>query len=167
MDLVWSAGKIDLSHFKGANMRIIKLLLLCYCFSGPALLAQTSESKKLERHTERVSGHYRITKIEVVDKDSVSIHFEADPKTTKYKNLVLRNDQVQLGLKEGQAFRMSAEVIPGAGDTHDITQVLLFLPSAEFGEVPVWLLSNQFGPQEIRGARWIEMHAPQADYRVF
>lgn len=146
---------------------IFILLTLCWGLGLSAAQAQTSESKKLERQTERVTGHYRVAKIEQLDKETVTVRFEADPKTSRYNSLILTNDQVQLGLKEGQSFRLSAEVIPGVGDTHDITQVLLFMPSSEFGAVPVWLLSSQFGPQEIRGARWIEMHAPQSDYRVF
>lgn len=144
-----------------------KLVILSCGLSMPALQAQTVESKKLERQTERVSGHYRIAKIEEIDKEHVSIRFEADPKTSRYNTLILKNDQVQLGLKEGQNFRLSAEIIPGEADTHAVTQVLLFMPSSEYGSVPVWLLSSQFGPQDIRGARWIEMHAPQSDYRVF
>jgi hypothetical protein len=147
-------------------MRFLCVLTLSCLLSAP-VAADVSGGRRSDRHLERVTGHYRIAKVEQIDKDNVSIRFEAESKMGKFNTLILKNDQVQLGLKEGQSFRLSAEVISNANEAQEITQVLLFMPSSEYGEVPVWLLSSQFGPQEIRGARMIEMHAPQSDYRIF
>jgi hypothetical protein len=42
----------------------------------------------------------------------------------------------------------------------------LFLPSAQ-GRVPVWMLSKKGSQFDLRGAKYLDMHAPVNDYIVF
>jgi len=114
---------------------------------------------------ERVGGQFRLVSIERLGEKDFRIKFESEPKTGKHDYLVLRSDHLHLAMQEGQVLRLSAEVIRDRGSELEVTQVLLFLPSGQ-GTVPIWLLSSQHVPQEFRGARWLDMHAPQADYLI-
>jgi hypothetical protein len=61
--------------------------------------------------------------------------------------------------------RLSAEVLRDKSSELEVTQVLLFLPG-EHGTAPIWLLSSDHPNRDFRGARWLDMHAPQADYTI-
>ncbi|MBC7661659.1 MAG: hypothetical protein H7249_18335 [Chitinophagaceae bacterium] len=115
---------------------------------------------------ERVSGLYKLAHIEKKPDNEYVLHFEAQAKDGVHDQLVLNSDGLNVKVEEGQVIKLSAEVLTGSAKEHEITQVLLFLPSQDYGLTPVWVLSKSHETHEIRGARWLEMHAPQADYQV-
>jgi hypothetical protein len=114
---------------------------------------------------ERIGGLFKITSIEKLGNKDFRIKFESETKTGKHDKLVLRSDHVHLAMQEGQVLRLSAEVLRDTSAELEVTQVLLFLPG-EQGTAPIWLLSSDHPTREFRGARWLDMHAPQADYTI-
>lgn len=114
---------------------------------------------------ERIGGLFKITRIEKLGDKDFRIKFESEPKTGKHDKLVLRSDHVHLAMQEGQVLRLSAEVLRDTSSELEVTQVLLFLPS-DHGTAPIWLLSSDHPNRDFRGARWLDMHAPQADYTI-
>ncbi len=138
--------------------------VLALFFMSFPLLGQVLRADPIAK-VERIGGQFRIVSIEHLGEKDFRIKFESEPKTGKHDYLVLRSDHLHLAMQEGQVLRLSAEVIRDRGSELEVTQVLLFLPSGQ-GTVPIWLLSSQHVPQEFRGARWLEMHAPQADYLI-
>lgn len=133
-------------------------LLLLFTFSGPAA---ADPFAKLER----IGGLFRITRIEKLGEKDFRIKFESESKTGKHDKLILRSDHVHLAMQEGQVLRLSAEVLRDTTSELEVTQVLLFLPS-DHGTAPIWLLSSQHQTRDFRGARWLDMHAPQADFTI-
>jgi hypothetical protein len=130
---------------------------------------QASESKKdlpKEGKVLRIGGEFRIKSIEKLAEKDFRVVFESLTKTAKANQLVLRTNHIHFGLSEGEQIRLSAEVVGEGSDVLNVTQVLLFIPQETYGMTPVWILSNQFPTGELRGAKWLEMHAPQADYQV-
>lgn len=114
---------------------------------------------------EKVGGLFRIASIQRLGDKDFRIKFESERKTGKGDVLVLRSDHVHLAMQEGQVLRLSAEVVRDGSSELEVTQVLMFLPSDQ-GATPIWLLSTQHTTHDFRGARWLEMHAPQADYTI-
>lgn len=115
---------------------------------------------------ERVSGFYKLASIEKKPDNEYVLHFVAETKDGVHDLLVLNSEGMNVKIAEGQVIKLSAEVITSTAKEHEITQVLLFMPSQEYGLTPIWMLSKTHETREIRGARWLEMHAPQADYQV-
>jgi hypothetical protein len=142
------------------------VFLFCLLVS-PLLIAQTEEGASTETgQLLRIGGQYRIQKIEKLGDQDFRITFQGEPATGRYDTLVLRSDHIHVGVQEGQVLRLTAEVIKDRGPVLEVTQVLLFLNHREYGSTPVWLLSKNHVTRDFRGARWLEMHAPQADFLI-
>jgi hypothetical protein len=121
----------------------------------------------IKEKAERVSGLYKLARIEKKVDNEYVLHFAAETKDGVHDLLVLNSEGLNVKIEEGQVIKLSAEVLSSSAKEHEITQVLLFMPSQEYGLTPIWMLSRKHETREIRGARWLEMHAPQADYQVF
>ena len=130
-------------------------------------LAASGFSQEVSKEkVERVSGQYKLDRIEKKVDNEYVLHFTAETKDGVHDQLVLNSEGLNVKIAEGQVVKLSAEVIASSAKEHEITQVLLFMPSHEYGLTPIWMLSRTHETREIRGARWLEMHAPQADYQV-
>ena len=131
-------------------------------FYSMGLRAEGSEPK-----LQRVGGRYKIASIEKLDEANFRIRFTSQTETGRFDQLILKSDHIHLSMQEGQVVRLSAEVIDAPkGQEVEVTQVLLFLSNPEYGTTPVWLLSSQHPTREFRGSRWLDMHAPQADFLI-
>ena len=106
-----------------------------------------------------------MSSIKALDSGSYQIIFDnkADEPT---KSLVLISDHVHLGIEPGQQLRLSAEVLREGKENIEVSQVLLFLPG-EYGATPVWMLSQNASSYELKGAKFLDMHSPSADFTVF
>lgn len=135
--------------------------------SEPTTVPKTVETTTAEENLERVSGLYKVSRIEKNRGNEYVIHFEAESKDGVHDLLVLKSDGLNVNIEEGQVLKLSAEVLKSSKKEQEITQVLVFLPSNEYGLSPVWLLSKTHETREMRGARYLEMHAPGSDYQVF
>ncbi len=138
----------------------------------PQKAEPTSVPKKVESSPSgeglaRVSGLYRLTKMEKNPNQEFVLHFEAEAKDGVHDLLVLKSEGLNVKIKVGQVLKLSAEVLESSEKVHEMTQVLLYLPSSDYGLSPIWLLSKAHETREMRGARYLEMHAPGSDYQVF
>lgn len=133
----------------------------------PTPVPKSTEKSPADNGAERVSGLYKLTQIEKKPGNEFILHFEADTKDGVHDLLVLKSDGLNVKIEEGQVLKLSAEVLSTPHREHEITQVLVFLPSNEYGLSPVWLLSKTHETREIRGARYLEMHAPGSDFQVY
>ncbi len=124
-------------------------------------------SQTASEGAERVTGLYKVRKIEKNPGNDYVLHFEAENKDGVHDLLVLKSDGLNVKIEEGQVLKLSAEVLKDSKKEQEITQVLVFLPSSEYGLSPVWLLSKAHEIREMRGARYLEMHAPASDYQVY
>ncbi len=115
--------------------------------------------------TSRITGEFKIDKITKISPDSYRIVFTNLDKSEPHETLFLDSNQIHMGLSEGQTLRLSAEVFQRNPKTWEITQVLVFLKTTN-SHIPVWLISQTHGPKELRGARYIEMHAPTSDFLI-
>jgi hypothetical protein len=136
---------------------ILSILLFFIC-SGQSVADPLAK-------VERIGGLFRIARIEKLGDKDFRIKFESESKTGKNDNLTLRSDHIHLAMQEGQVLRLSAEVLRDTTSELEVTQVLLFLPG-EHGSAPIWLLSTDHPSRDFRGARWLDMHAPQADFTI-
>jgi hypothetical protein len=132
----------------------------------PTAVPKSVEKVTVGAGTERVSGLYKVGLIETKPGNEVIVHFESEPKDGVHDLLVLKSDGLNVKIEKGQILKLSAEVLQGSQKEHEITQVLVFLPSSEYGLSPVWLLSKTHETREIKGARYLEMHAPGSDFQI-
>ncbi len=144
---------------------IMSGLLGCVLGFGAFTVGYAQQAPKDQ--AERVSGLYKVAAIEKKVENEYLIHFAAEAKDGVHDLLVLSSEGLNVKIQEGQVLKLAAEVIKSHAKEQEITQVLLFMPSQDYGLTPIWMLSKNFETREIRGARWLEMHAPQADYQVF
>lgn len=124
----------------------------------------TIESDTVGR-TERVGGTYFVDSIVASKTGGFKVEFRAEVETGKFDRVRLESPNVHVALKEGEKFRISAEIVnvDGTG-VAEASQVLVFLPSVR-GPIPVWMLSNKGG--SLDAARYLEMNVPLNDYWVF
>lgn len=144
-------------------LRISSLLFISIFFTIAIAHGGENSSAQLER----VGGNYAVHSIEKLNDRSFRIEFrhqEADE--GPYRSLFLISDHVHLGLEEGMVLRLSGEVKGRSGGEVELTQVLLFLPT-DYGKTPVWMLSKKSVSKSLKGARFLEMHAPGADFYLF
>lgn len=143
-----------------------KVFTFISLFAALALAGSGFSQEVPKEKVERVSGQYKLERIEKKVDNEYVLHFTAETKDGVHDQLVLNSEGMNVKIAEGQVVKLSAEVIASSAKEHEITQVLLFMPSQEYGLTPIWMLSRTHETHEIRGARWLEMHAPQADYQV-
>jgi hypothetical protein len=126
--------------------------------------APASEKPRPSHNVERVGGTYIVSAIDKVEA-GFQVKFTAAAPSGSFDEIILESPHVHVGVKVGQQLRISAEVIGGDMKVAEATQVLVFLPTQR-GEVPVWMLSSKRTAGDLRGARYLEMHAPETDYTI-
>ena len=112
----------------------------------------------------RVGGDYKVTQIDKVEGGFV-VEFQSTTPSGKFDTLRLTSDHVHVAVKVGQQIRLSAEILTETGNSAEVSQMVIFLPSVQ-GHVPVWLLSNKAPAQERPAAKYLEMHNPLNDYVI-
>lgn len=120
---------------------------------------------KLRADTIRLGGDFLISSIEKLEDRKFLVRFISEDPQFK-KPLVLISDHVHVGVQEGEHIRISAEVLKETDESIEVSQVLLFLPN-QLGFTPVWMLSQNATSHELKGARFLQMHAPSADFAIF
>lgn len=114
---------------------------------------------------EKVGGTYRVQSIERSEQ-GFQLTLASEPSTGKFDTLRMQADHVHFGLKEGEVFRISAEIGETKEGVTSIRQLVVFFPGQQ-GPVPVWMVAKGISPKEPTAAKMIEMHAPQSDFRLF
>jgi len=150
-------------------MRPVITLIITLFVALPAL-AETSAQPKIEAVPEapkilRVGGDYTVSSIDKAGEGAFKIEFKAVTPSGRFDTLKLESDHVHVAVRVGQKIRLSAEILAEAGPSAEVSQLVLFLENPQ-GPVPVWLLSNKAPAGELRGSRYLEMHAPMNDYQV-
>ncbi len=113
----------------------------------------------------RVGGDYKVTAVDKVRDGAFVLEFTSTAPSGKYDVLRLESDHVHVAVKVGQQIRLSAEILTEKGNSAEVSQMVIFLPSIQ-GHVPVWLLSNKAPAQDHPSSRYLEMHNPLNDYVI-
>ncbi|MBQ48458.1 MAG: hypothetical protein CMP10_13670 [Zetaproteobacteria bacterium] len=113
----------------------------------------------------RIGGEYKISSIQNTEQDRYRIEFHSIEPTGRFDRLVLHSNHVHMNLEKNDIIKLSAEVLRDHKTWAEVAQVLLFLPSGDT-HVPVWMLSDLVPTNRLNGAKYLQMHAPTADYYV-
>ncbi|MBF0440777.1 MAG: hypothetical protein HQK54_02620 [Oligoflexales bacterium] len=148
------------------NNRVRLIFLILLSISSLIAVGAKGSNDGKQDSVKRVGGIYRVSSINKMSEGSYRIEFSSVTKTGRYDVLFLESDHVHVGLDEGAELRLSAEVIEDKGSYAEVGQVLLFFPSGDT-YIPVWLLSKKISNFELRGSKYLEMHAPTSDYLIF
>lgn len=138
---------------------------ICLFLAGPAPLLAQQRLKIETPAVTKIGGLYKVTSIRKQADDHFVVEFTSTQKSGKYDVLVLESDHLHVAVEEGKELRLSAEVLKEGKNKTEVAQVLLFLPQGDT-HVPIWLLSRHAPNSELRGSRYIEMHAPTSDYLI-
>jgi hypothetical protein len=119
---------------------------------------------------ERVGGNYELKEVSRKCKGKSAspcfrLLFTALAKTGRFDELVLESDHMNVAVRKGDRIRLSAEIAVDRGRTAEVSQLVLFR-DAKSGIPPVWMLSRKHKAGNGPAARYLEMHAPQNDFRV-
>ncbi len=142
------------------------VLTLASLWSQRVCYADSEKPDTSDPQILRIGGEFKIAKIKKLGDEDFEIAFESTVPSGKNDRLSLRTHHLHFGLTEGSRIRLSAEVKKASKDVLEVCQVLLFLPNESYGTTPVWVLSSQYPVVELRGPKWLEMHAPQADFEI-
>jgi hypothetical protein len=145
-----------------AWFKIVCILLLS---ANLAHAEDNKTNKEPQAKVERVGGNYTVSSITRTPEDTFVVIFKSVKPGERFTTLRLESDHVHVAVKEGETLRLSAEILQEKGDQAEVSQVLLFLPNIR-GTTPVWLLSRKTPVGELRGSRYLEMHAPLSDYHI-
>ena len=137
---------------------MFRIVLLLIGFFGTSLFGNDIQ---------HIAGDYKVAEIKSTSGGAFRVVFEAKEKSGKFDRLILDSDHVHVGVKPGSVLRISGEVaaVSDAGVV-ELKQVMVLLPSRE-GSMPVWMLSRKHPTKGLRGARYLQMHSPNADFLVF
>lgn len=123
-----------------------------------------------EHQVNRVKGLYKIAKItKFSERDFLTVFAyagEVSASDDRPQDILLRTNHMHLALQEGETFEIAAEVAKKSKQGILAAQVMVNIETPT-SKVPVWLLSSQYGTNDLRGARYIDMHAPVSDFMVF
>lgn len=140
------------------------IFTLCFYFGGSAVSADAVAEKGLKK----VGGVYKVDSIKRMETGEFRVEFLAEKKVGKFDKIILDSDHMHYSINEGKSYKISAEVFKISEDgTVEASQVLVFLPDKLRGRVPVWLLSRKRGALDFKSARYLDMHVPLNDYRIF
>lgn len=117
-------------------------------------------------HPLRVTGDFVVKAIAKNASGADDVVFQSVTQTGRLDLLRVKNTAVHFGITEGDTYRISAEVITERDTLGDVSQVMILLPKQGSYE-PIWLLSQDYNNKRLRGAKYLEMHAPSSDYQVF
>ena len=146
-----------------AFVAVVLLGLSTQGHAGENLTGKNASEPKIE-NIERVGGDYFIKSIDGNDSGFVTTFAAVNP-TGRFDTIRLESRHIHVAVKVGQRLRISAEVVGGTVRDAEASQVLVFIPSRN-GETPVWLLSHRHPSLDLKGARYLEMHAPETDFTV-
>ena len=125
--------------------------------------AQNNTSTKLVR----VGGEFKVKSIQKTQDHSFVVTFASTDSQAKVQEIKLESTYLHVSVEEGKVLRLSAEVASQQGRVVEAKQILLFLPTAN-SYLPVWLLSRSAPAlSDLKGAKYIDMHAPQSDFLLF
>lgn len=114
----------------------------------------------------RIGGEFRVKKITKTD-GGFMVTFASTDRHAQVQEINLESSYLHVSVEEGKVLRLSAEVTAQQGSSVQAKQVLLFLP-VPGAYLPVWLLSRSAPAlSDLRGAKYIDMHAPQSDFLIF
>ena len=137
-----------------------KLLMLA---SLALLAAQNNTSAELVR----VGGEFKVKSIAKTGDHGFLITFTSTDRKSQVQRITLDSAYLHVSVEEGKVLRLSAEVATRQGSTVAARQILLLLPTPG-SYLPVWLLSRSAPAlSDLKGAKYIDMHAPQSDFLMF
>lgn len=145
--------------------RLARIFTALWLVLGLAATALAQGLKIETPSVAKIGGVYKVTKIQKKGGDHFVVEFTSTQKTGKFDVLVLESDHLHVAVEEGKELRLSAEVLKEGKKRTEVAQVLVFLPHGAT-HVPVWLLSRNAPNRDLRGSRYIEMHAPTSDYLI-
>jgi hypothetical protein len=128
-------------------------------------LMHTGEMFAQDSNVHRVRGIYQVKQIEKLTDGGFSIAFSAVDQSAFIAELHLESDHVHFSLKEGERIKLSADVVTINAKSAECRQLVIFMPHVQ-GYTPIWLISRKFPPTDSTAARYLEMHAPQSDFRL-
>lgn len=134
-------------------------------FAADSVAKGETEAQVKTPVLERIGGNFTIVKIYSLRDGGFGVDFKASEGSPKIMRLHLESDHINAGLIEGQALRLSADVLAHKGDLAEISQVVVFM-SGPAGPTPAWMISKK-ATGLTPPVRLIEMHAPSTDYAIF
>ncbi len=115
----------------------------------------------------RVGGEFKVKSIQKTKDRSFVITFSSTDLKAQVQEITLESAYLHVSVEEGKVLRLSAEVAAQHGRVVEARQILLFLPT-HGSYLPVWLLSRSAPAlSDLKGAKYIDMHAPQSDFMMF
>lgn len=144
------------------NKFVTLLVMLGVIFASITSASATDmDSKAL-----KVGGTYRVYAIDQDDSNQFRVEFRAIAPSGEFDRLVLHTDHINFSVRKGAEVRLSAEVLEKQASYAEVSQVVIFMPSPQ-GAVPVWMLSSKNKGRDLRGTKYLKMHAPTTDYQIF
>ena len=106
-----------------------------------SLWSQSKASAEPKGQLLKVGGDYEVTAIDHLNDSEFRVEFKAVTPTGKFDILNLHSNHVH------------------------VAQMVIFIANPQ-GPIPVWLLSNRAGHQDLRATKYLDMHSPLTDYIV-
>ncbi len=124
-----------------------------------------SNLDKREMIEKKIEGTYKI--VNIIKKNNIfRINFRQEGKATdtKIKKFFIDTKHVHYALQQGKTVDLEALMMDKK--SWEASQVLVNLDTLE-GQIPVWILSSKEDSVELEASKYLKMHVPSTDFRVF
>ena len=151
------------------SLLIVEVLLVCVSMltlgAKQGYSKDTSRLDKREKVENKIEGTYKIVNI-IKKNDIFRINFRQEGKATdtKIKKFFIDTKHLHYALQQGKAVDLEALMM--GRKSHEASQVLVNLDTLE-GLIPVWILSFKEQAVEVEAGKYLKMHVPSTDFRVF
>ncbi len=151
------------------SLSIVKVLLVCVSVLTLGVKQgysrETTHLDKKEQVENKIEGTYKIVNI-VKKNDVFRINFRQEGKSSnvKIKKFFIDTRHIHYALQQGKTVDLEALLM--GKKSHEASQVLVNLDTLE-GQIPVWILSSKEDSVELEASKYLKMHVPSTDFRVF
>ena len=124
----------------------------------------TQEDNNLQVDTKnKIEGTYKITGV-VKKGDIFRINFKRQKDQGKLEHFFINTRHIHYAIQQGKSVDLEALIMDEK--SKEASQVLVNLDTLE-GVVPVWILSSKEQAVELEASKFLKMHVPSTDFRVF
>ena len=111
----------------------------------------------------KIEGTYKITGV-IKKGDIFRINFKRQKDQGKVEQFFINTRHIHYAIQQGKSVDLEALIMDER--SKEASQVLVNLDTLE-GVVPVWILSFKEQAVELEASKFLKMHVPSTDFRVY
>ncbi|NRA64350.1 MAG: hypothetical protein HRU19_07690 [Pseudobacteriovorax sp.] len=136
-------------------------------FSKAALFLFAILSLGAVAKSNEVQGTYRFEVQERANDNSVVVKLRVEGSSKSPENLLFISQHIHPSVATGVVKKIYGTLTgQSSSEGLHLSQLMIWVQTQE-GRSPVWMVSSEYPPKRISGSKYLKMHSPGSDYRIF